>query len=99
MARGGCGIVLRDKKIKAIVVRYSNMSGDSNAVADMALIRKAGQRINRELSDFDGSQNDMRGTGMSYLIEIMNRFDLLPVQDFGYSADENTGRIARDIWK
>jgi len=39
-ARGGPGRVLRDKKIKAIVVRFSDMGGDKNNVADMALVRK-----------------------------------------------------------
>ena len=28
------------------------------------------------------SQNDMRHTGTPYLVEIMNRFDLLPVKNF-----------------
>lgn len=98
-ARGGCGTVLRDKKIKAIVVKYSSMSAESNGVADMALIRRAGQRINKEISDFDASQNDMRGTGTPYLVEIMNRFDLLPVQNFRFGADPEAHRINGEIWK
>ncbi|NLP10509.1 aldehyde:ferredoxin oxidoreductase, partial [bacterium] len=77
-ARGGAGRVLRDKRIKAIVVRYSEMGPNSNGVADMALLRKAGQRINKEITDFDAVQNDMRGTGTPYLVDIMDRFDLLP---------------------
>jgi aldehyde:ferredoxin oxidoreductase len=98
-ARGGSGRVFRDKRIKAIVVRYSALAADSNGVADMALIRKAGQRINKEISDFDASQNDMRHTGTPYLIEIMDKFDLLPVQNFRFGADPNSGRIAGEIWK
>ncbi len=42
-ARGGAGRVLRDKKIKAIVVKYTKLSGNSNGVADMELLRKAGK--------------------------------------------------------
>jgi aldehyde:ferredoxin oxidoreductase len=34
-ARGGAGTVLRDKKIKAIVVKYSETSGDSNGAANL----------------------------------------------------------------
>ncbi|HEY9089396.1 MAG TPA: aldehyde ferredoxin oxidoreductase C-terminal domain-containing protein [Anaerolineaceae bacterium] len=98
-ARGGAGRVLRDKKIKAIVVRYSNMSAESNGVADMALIRKAGQRINKEITEFDPVQNDMRGTGTPYLVDIMNRFDLLPVQNFRFGADPNAHNISGEIWK
>jgi aldehyde:ferredoxin oxidoreductase len=98
-ARGGAGRVLRDKKIKAIVVRYSNMNANSNGVADMALIRKAGQRINKEITDFDLVQNDMRGTGTPYLIDIMDRFDLLPTQNYRFGGDPESHRINGEVWK
>jgi len=98
-ARGGAGRVLRDKRIKAIVVRYSELTADSNGVADMALLQKAGQRIKREISQFDESQNDMRGTGTPYLVEIMNRFDLLPTQNYRFGAHVEAHKIAGDIWK
>jgi aldehyde:ferredoxin oxidoreductase len=98
-ARGGCGSVLRNKKIKAIVVKYSSMGPNSNGVADMALVRQAGKRINKEIVDFDASQNDMRGTGTPYLVEIMNKFDLLPVQNYRYGADPQYYKIAGDKWK
>ncbi len=98
-ARGGAGRVLRDKRIKAIVVRYSSLGGDSNGCADLALVRKAGRRINKEISDFDASQNDMRHTGTPYLVEIMNRFDLLPVENFRYGSHPEATRIAGEIWK
>ncbi|MEW6649998.1 MAG: aldehyde ferredoxin oxidoreductase C-terminal domain-containing protein [Chloroflexota bacterium] len=98
-ARGGAGRVLRDKKIKAIVVRYSDTGGDSNGVANMELIRKAGKRINREISLFDASQNDMRGTGTPYLVEIMNKFHLLPVKNFRFGHHDDAYRVAGDVWK
>lgn len=98
-ARGGAGRVLRDKKIKAILVKYSSLTGDSNGCADLSLIRKAGQRINKEITDFDSSQNDMRGTGTPYLVEIMNRFDLLPTQNFRFGADPDAHKIAGELWK
>lgn len=98
-ARGGCGRVMRDKRIKAIVVRYSSLGADSNGVANMELVRKAGQRINKEITDLDASQNDMRGTGTPYLVEIMNKFDLLPVENFKYGAHPDALQIAGDKWK
>ena len=98
-ARGGAGRVLRDKKIKAIVVKYSSMHPNSNNVADLELIQKAGVRINKEIMTFDASQNDMRHTGTPYLVEIMNKFDLLPVQNFRFGADPDAIKIAGEIWK
>jgi aldehyde:ferredoxin oxidoreductase len=98
-ARGGCGRVLRDKKIKGIVVKYTSLGGDSNGCADLGLVRKAGQRINKEISEFDSSQNDMGGTGTPYLVEIMNKFDLLPVQNYRYGSDPDAHKIAGEYWK
>ncbi len=98
-ARGGQGRVFRNKGLKAIVVKFSGMGADSNGPADMSLLRKAGQRINKEITDFDASQNDMRHTGTPYLVEIMSRFDLLPVQNFRYGSDPQASQIAGELWK
>jgi aldehyde:ferredoxin oxidoreductase len=98
-ARGGQGRVFRDKRLKAVVVKYSDLGADSNGVADMALLRKAGTRINKEIADFDASQNDMRHTGTPYLVEIMNRFDLLPVNNFKFGAHIDAHKIGGEIWK
>jgi aldehyde:ferredoxin oxidoreductase len=98
-ARGGIGRVFRDKRIKAVIVRYSHMTGDSNGAADMDLVRKAGQRINKEIAELDSTQNDMGQTGTPYLVEIMNKFDLLPVQNFRFGADEKASEIGGDLWR
>jgi aldehyde:ferredoxin oxidoreductase len=98
-ARGGAGTVFRDKKIKAIVVRFSSLNAESNGPANLSLLRKAGQRINKEINEFDVSQNDMGGTGTPYLVEIMNKFDLLPVQNYRYGADPDAHKISGEKWK
>lgn len=97
--RGGCGTVLRDKKVKAVVVKFSQLKADNNGAANFELVRKAGQRINKEISQFDASQNDMAGTGTSYLVEIMDKFDLLPTQNYRYGNGPESHKIAGDIWK
>jgi aldehyde:ferredoxin oxidoreductase len=98
-ARGGAGTVLRNKHIKAIVVKYSKTTGDSNGAANMDLIRAAGKRINKEISDFDASQNDMAHFGTPYLVEIMNKFDILPVQNFRFGSDPEATKINGEVWK
>jgi aldehyde:ferredoxin oxidoreductase len=98
-ARGGTGRVFRDKKIKAIVVKYSNLTADNNGVADLALIRKAGQRINKEISQYDDIQNEMRSIGTPHLVEIMDEFDLLPVQNFRFGGDPHANQIGGKLWK
>lgn len=97
--RGGSGRVLRDKKIKAIVVKYSNMRGDSNGPADMALVRKAGKRINSEIAELDDQQNQMRKVGTANIVEIMDHFDLLPTHNFRYGSHPDTHKIDSSVWK
>ena len=47
--RGGIGTVFRDKKIAALVVKKHGISGDANHPADPERVRKAGERINKEI--------------------------------------------------
>ena len=97
--RGGPGRVFRDKKIKAIVVRFSDMSGDKNGVADMALVRKAGARINKEIADLDDKQNQMRKVGTANIVEVMDHFDLLPTHNFRFGSHPDTHKIDSSVWK
>jgi aldehyde:ferredoxin oxidoreductase len=97
--RGGAGRVFRDKKIKGVVVKFSSMSGDKNGVADMALIRKAGARINKEIADLDDVQNQMRKVGTANIVDVMDHFDLLPVHNFRFGSHPDTHKIDSKIWK
>jgi len=97
--RGGTGRVFRDKKIKGIVVRYSKIRGDSNGPFDIDLIRKAGKRFNREMTDLDDKQNQMKKVGTANIVEIMDHFDLLPVNNFRFGAHPDTHQIDSSVWK
>jgi len=97
--RGGTGRVFRDKKIKGIVIKFSNMRGDSNGPADMALLRKAGARINKEITELDDKQNQMRKIGTANIVEIMDHFDLLPTHNFRYGSHAETKKIDSTVWK
>ncbi len=96
--RGGSGRVFRDKKIKGIVIKFSNMRGDLNGVADMPLIRKAGHRINKEIADLDDVQNQMRKVGTTTIVEVMDHFDLLPTHNFRYGSHPDTPKIDSKVW-
>jgi len=96
--RGGAGRVFRHKRIKAIVVRYAAMKGDSNNPADMELIRRAGQRINREIVELDPRQNNMREVGTGHLPPIMNEFDLLPVENYRYGSHPLADQLDTPVW-
>ena len=98
-ARGGCGHVFRDKKIKAIVVQYSKLNASSNGPAKPEMIREAGRRINREILEMDAKQNNMRTLGTTNLVEIINHTDLLPTENFRYGRDARAKNLSADYWR
>ena len=97
--RGGIGTVFRDKKIAALVVKKHGISGDANRPADPERVRKAGERINKEILELDASQNDMRSVGTSHLVEIMDEYDLLPVENYRFGSHPLAERISSSVWR
>lgn len=98
--RGGIGTVFRDKKMKALVALVPKVDNDVNHVVDMKAIIERGQRFNREMRELDDSQNEMRTKGTAHLVEIMNDYDLLPVNNFQYGSHNDVrGFIDGDTWK
>ncbi|MDQ7824668.1 MAG: aldehyde ferredoxin oxidoreductase C-terminal domain-containing protein [Candidatus Eremiobacteraeota bacterium] len=96
--RGGIGTVFRDKKIKALVVKYPGVKGDSNHPADWKRIASAGARLHKEIHDYDKYQCNMRTVGTPYLVTIMNDYDLLPVRNFRYGSDPEAKHLAGPNW-
>ncbi len=82
--RGGTGRVFRDKKIKALVVKYSGLKGDTNNPVDLNMLQETGLKLHREIEKGDAHQCHMRECGTAHLMEIMNDYDLLPIRNFKY---------------
>ncbi|MCK4661433.1 MAG: hypothetical protein KAT68_01100 [Bacteroidales bacterium] len=97
--RGGIGTVFRNKKIKAIVAKVDGIKGDANNVVDMAAIRERGKNFNKEMRDLDDSQAEMRTKGTAHLVNIMNDYDLLPVNNYKFGSHKQADKIHGDIWK
>jgi aldehyde:ferredoxin oxidoreductase len=95
--RGGIGTVFRDKKLAALVVKYSSLSGRSNNPADPATIARTGVKITREINKFDDSQFRMRQIGTANLMTPMNDYDLLPVHNFKYGSHKDAVKISSDV--
>ncbi|MBO8137861.1 MAG: aldehyde:ferredoxin oxidoreductase [Desulfotomaculum sp.] len=96
--RGGIGTVLRDKKIKGIVVKFKGLKGDLNNPADFAKIAKTGVKLHKEICRLDDSQNRMRRNGTTFLAGIMNDYDLLPVHNFKYGSHPDGSQLAANNW-
>jgi aldehyde:ferredoxin oxidoreductase len=97
--RGGIGTVFRDKKIKALVVKYTGVKGDTNGPADKQKIVNAGLRLHKEIHDLDKLQNRMREVGTAHLTEIMNDYDLLPVMNYQYGSHPDAVNLSSDVFK
>ena len=98
--RGGIGTVLRNKKIKAIVVKYSGkITVESNGPAYPELVKQIGTSYNKELRTLDPKQNEMSIVGTSHLVPIMNNFDLLPVKNFRYGCHPDAEKLGREVYR
>jgi len=97
--RGGIGTVFRNKGIKALVCRYSTLSQDSNGAADPAAVQRIGLKLHREILRGDNSQCKMRKTGTAHLMEVMNDYDLLPVQNHRFGQDPQGPALASQVWE
>lgn len=97
--RGGIGTVFRDKKLAALVVKYSSLTGSSNNPADQATITKTGVKINLEINRFDNEQFRMRQLGTANLMTPMNDYDLLPVHNFKYGSHPDAVGLSTDVMR
>ena len=97
--RGGPGTTFRDKRIKALVVRFAGINANSNQVANPDLIRQAGSRINKEIIQLDATNCRMRSIGTVNMIETLNAADVLPVNNYQLGADDRIHAIESGVWK
>ncbi len=97
--RGGTGTVFRDKKVKAMVVKYSGLAGDSNDPVDLETLQKTGLKLHHEIEAGDSTQCHMREVGTAHLVEIMNDYDLLPIKNFKYGQDPASAGLASGEFK
>ncbi|MCF8387932.1 MAG: hypothetical protein K9G47_08615 [Bacteroidales bacterium] len=97
--RGGIGTVFRDKKVKAIVAKIPGVKGNLNNVADMQAIIERGKRFNKEMRELDDEQAEMRTKGTAHLVNIMNDYDLLPVNNYKFGSHPEADAIHSEVWK
>lgn len=97
--RGGIGMVLRDKKIRALVVRYKGVTQNANDAADPAAVQRLGLKLHREIIVNDNKQCKMRKQGTAHLMELMNDYDLLPTKNHKYGQDPRGPEVASWVWE
>ena len=98
--RGGLGTVLRNKKVKAIVVRIEKFSGIENDPEDPDKIAKVGIKHHTQIRDLDRHQCNMRVVGTGNIVEVMDAYDLLPTENYRFgSFPKATNLHSRNFYK
>jgi aldehyde:ferredoxin oxidoreductase len=98
--RGGIGTVLRNKRVKAIAVKYSGrISVETNGPADAEMVKQAGTAHGREIRSLDAKQNEMSAVGTTHLVMIMNDFDLLPVYNFRFGSNPRAEELGKEVYR
>ena len=82
--RGGTGTVMRHKGLKAIIVRSALPRVKANHPLDMDGVKKAGSRLKRVVSQMDSQQLNLSSWGTTGLVEYMNKFHILPINNYQY---------------
>ena len=72
---------------------------DMNNPVDGKLIRDHGMKVNAEMATLDDFQCRMRQVGTANIVEVMDRYDLLPVHNFKYGSHPDTPKIDSKVLK
>jgi aldehyde:ferredoxin oxidoreductase len=96
--RGGLGTILRNKKVKGVVVKSKPVKGDLNNPFDQSIINKTGIKLHKEIAHHDHEQNNMHRIGTAALIDTMIKFDLLPVHNFQYGTHKEAPKMGNKVF-
>jgi len=97
--RGGTGTVLRDKRVRAVAVKFSKMAADINHPSDPERLKSGGRAYTKEIRTLDPQQNEMASIGTTHLVTIMNDYDLLPTENFRYGSHPDAPNIGKEVYR
>lgn len=97
--RGGIGMVLADKGIKAVVVKSSKPIENFNNPADRPVLRELGMKVHKECLKLDRGYLNMRRVGTPQLVKYCNVVHLLPVHNYKYGSHPEAWKVADPIWE
>jgi aldehyde:ferredoxin oxidoreductase len=96
--RGGTGTVMRHKGLKGIIVRSSLSRVKANNPLDKEGVREAGSSLKKVISQMDTQQLHLSSWGTAILVEYMNKFHILPVDNFQYGNHPDASAIFADVF-
>ena len=96
--RGGTGTVMRQKGLRAIIVRSNLSKVHANNPVDKNGVKEAGSRLKKVLSQMDPQQLRLSSWGTPILIEYMNKFHILPVNNYQYGNHPKADAIFAEVF-
>jgi aldehyde:ferredoxin oxidoreductase len=96
--RGGTGTVMRHKGLRAIIVRSSEPGVGANNPVDPKGVHEAGANLKRVVSQMDPQQLRLSAWGTPILIEYMDKYHILPVQNYQYGHHPDAKAIFADVF-
>jgi len=97
--RGGTGTVLRDKRVRAIVAKFSKMTSDINHPSDFDALKGVGRTYNEEIRALDPKQNEMSVVGTTHIVDVMNDYDLLPIENFRFGSHTQAPNLGKEAYR
>jgi aldehyde:ferredoxin oxidoreductase len=94
--RTGIGSVMRDKRVRSIVVLAEHLHGENPyGAADWDKVKQAGAKLHKVVKEVDPQSLKMSTRGSAGLIAFMNKteYQSLPVRNFQVGTDPRAGQI------
>lgn len=94
--RTGQGSVMRDKRVRAVVILAQYPHGENPYGAhDWDRVKKAGAKLHNVVKEVDPNSLQMHRKGSAGLISFMNQdaYQSLPVKNYQYGSDPQAGKI------
>ena len=97
--RGGTGTVMRHKGLKAVIVRSSLPRVQGNNPVNKEGVNQAGSRMKKIIKQNDPGQLGLARWGTPILTEYMQKFDILPVENYQYGSHPEAGAVFANIFQ
>jgi len=96
--RGGTGTVMRHKGLRAVIVRSGLHKVGRNNPADEKGVKRAGSSLKKVIAQVDPKQFRLRSWGTPVLVEYMDKYHILPVNNYQYGQHPDAKAIFADVF-
>lgn len=96
--RGGTGTVMRFKGLMGVIVHSSQARSRGNNPADADGVKAAGSALAKVIRNEDPKQLHLSSWGTPVLVEYMNNFHLLPVNNYQLGQTEKARQVFSGVF-